>query len=196
MKKRGNEKMFQMIFKIILTAIALLPSVWVFAIAQKFSINDVVSFFPDCLLLSHFALFCSIIVLSRLAFETRRCLSSDGIPEGVIDDIRPANDGFLPSYLGYFFVALAIDDWLTFVYVFAFITIFVYSSRISYLNPVLFLFGYKFFLIRCRNVERLILTKKNLHSPASLCFRKLKRVNNYTFIDMEGQHDSAKPSSN
>ena len=113
-------------------------------------------------------------------------LGTDTIDAGSISVIEPANDAFLPSYLGYFFVALSIPNIEVFCYVFGIIYIFIFYSRISYFNPIFFLFGFNFYyIINNKNIKVLLITRNQIKEPKSAAFKKLKRINNYTFIDME-----------
>lgn len=127
-----------------------------------------------------------IILLSIISIYFIGFLSNDSIEEDTLINIEPANDAFLPSYLGYFFVALSVPDIEMFFVVFGIIAIFIYYSRISYFNPIFFIFGFKFFyVINSNNVKVLLVTKKELKTTESASFSHLKRITNYTFIDTE-----------
>ncbi len=113
-------------------------------------------------------------------------LSCDRIARGSIITIETANDAFLPSYLGYFFVALSVPDYHTFLYVFGTIFVFIYFSKISYFNPIFLIFGYKFFyLTESSGLKIVVITKQELKVPSEVSFNKLRRINNYTFITSE-----------
>lgn len=51
------------------------------------------------------------VLLTALSIFLSRGLSSDDFKEGDVVSIEHANNSFLPSYLGYFFVALSISSW-------------------------------------------------------------------------------------
>jgi len=132
-----------------------------------------------------FYLIC-IVLLSIASIYFINLLSDDAIEEDTLTNIEPANDAFLPSYLGYFFVALSVPDIEMFFVIFGIIAIFIYYSRISYFNPIFFIFGFKFFyVINSNNVKVLLITKKELKTTQSASFSYLKRITNYTFIDIE-----------
>ena len=125
--------------------------------------------------------FCTWVALWLTRFLSRETISSQEIVS-----IEPANDTFLPSYLGYFFVALSINDLSTFVYVFGLIFIFVFFSKISYFNPVFLLFNLKFFyVVNSSGTKLVLITKKELKEPSNVVFDDLRRINNYTFISKE-----------
>jgi len=144
-------------------------------------------YFYDLLNLSSYLFYIvSILLLSIASIYLINMLSDDEIEKDTLINIEPANDAFLPSYLGYFFVALSVPDIQMFLVVFGIIAIFIYYSRISYFNPVFFIFGYKFFyVINSNNVKVLLITKKELKTTQSASFNYLKRITNYTFIDVE-----------
>lgn len=136
---------------------------------------------------SYLFYFTCIILLSIVSVYFIKFLSSDSIEQDTLTNIEPANDAFLPSYLGYFFVALSVPDIEIFFVVFGIIAIFIFYSRISYFNPIFFIFGFKFFyVINSNNVKVLLITKKELKTTKSAKFDQLKRITNYTFIDTEG----------
>ena len=135
---------------------------------------------------SYIFYFICIILLSLVSVYFINFLSDDSIEEDTLTNIEPANDAFLPSYLGYFFVALSVPDIEMFIVVFGIIAIFIYYSRISYFNPIFFIFGFKFFyVLNSNNVKVLLITKKELKTTQSASFNHLKRITNYTFIDTE-----------
>lgn len=127
-----------------------------------------------------------ILIFTKLSMLLISFLDTDKIEAGSITVIEPANDAFLPSYLGYFFVALSVPNIEVFLYVFGIIGMFILYSRISYFNPMFFLFGFNFYyIVNNKNIKVLLITRRQLKEPKSAAFNNLKRINNYTFIDME-----------
>lgn len=130
-----------------------------------------------------------IVVLFSLTFISLLLsgkLVSDNMEEGTIINVESANDAFLPSYLGYFFVALDVPNTETLYYVYAIIFVFTFLSQTLYFNPVFLIFGYHFYnLTTVNNVRIFMITKKEFRSPDNLSFPQLKRINNFTFIDKE-----------
>lgn len=134
---------------------------------------------------SYLIYFMIIVILSVISIFLIMYLSDDNIDENTLSNIEPANDAFLPAYLGYFFVALSIPDIKIFFLVFGIIAIFIFYSRISYFNPMFFLFGFNFFyVINKNNVKILLITKRELKRTENIEFNELKRITNYTFIDI------------
>jgi len=175
------------IFKLFLTLNTLLLSLVVFCVDKNITLGRLYSrllFLPN--IVSYLVYVLAIIFITWVSLVVANFLSTDTIKTGSIITSEPANDAFLPSYLGYFFVALSITNLEVFVFVFSVICIFVYFSRISYFNPVFFLFGFNFFYVTTESNEKILLiTKKEIKNPIEVSFGALKRINNYTFIDME-----------
>lgn len=128
------------------------------------------------------------IFLAWLSLSLAKGLSNDTLSQGSIKEIEQANDAFLPSYLGYFFVALSVPNFQIFCIVFAIIVILIFFSRAAYFNPLYFLFGFRFYyVVTARNVKILIISKRKLKTPEEASFSRIKRVNDFTFLDLESK---------
>ena len=125
------------------------------------------------------------IVLSWGCLVSARLLSKDSI-EGGICDIEEANNSYLPSYLGYFFVALGVSDNVTLLLVFIILFIFSFHSQTVYFNPLFLLWGYKFYYIKLQDGRKIfVVTKREIVVNEGIVFKNLRRINYFTFIDME-----------
>jgi len=175
------------IFKLFLTLNSLLFALMVFLIREGIVINALTPRFLNLpTIISYIIYFVMIMVFTKLSILLISFLDTDKIEAGSITVIEPANDAFLPSYLGYFFVALSVPNIEVFLYVFGIIGMFILYSRISYFNPIFFLFGFNFYyIVNNKNIKVLLITRRQLKEPKSAAFNNLKRINNYTFIDME-----------
>lgn len=150
-------------------------------VATEFIVNNLYELLN---IVSYCIYFIVILVLSGLSIFFIKYLSDDSIEENSLSNIEPANDAFLPSYLGYFFVALSVPDIQVFFVVFGIIAIFIFYSRISYFNPIFFLFSFNFYYVtNINNVKVLLITKRQLKKTQDIEFTELKRITNYTFID-------------
>ena len=183
-------------YKLWLTLSSLLLIMMVYLIKENTLLNQLSPFVTNevtkqCLeslpkYVSCVVYFLFVVYCTALSMLLARCLSNDQIAAGSITTVETANDAFLPSYLGYFFVALSVPDPDTFVYLFGMIFIFIFFSKISYLNPIFLIFGYKFFyLTDTSGLKIVVITKKELKVPNDVEFTALKRINNYTFITSE-----------
>lgn len=125
------------------------------------------------------------IILTALSFLIAYKLPKDQLPSSSVNEIELANNNFLPTYLGYFFVSLGINDIPTLIVVFLIIYVFTFLSQTLYFNPIFSLFGYHFYFLKTNsNIKIFLITRKHLKKPGEIGFQNLKRINNYTFIDL------------
>jgi hypothetical protein len=125
------------------------------------------------------------VVLTWISFFIAKKLPKDRLESSSVQEIELANNNFLPTYLGYFFVSLGVNDVPTLVVVFLMIYVFTYLSQTLYFNPIFLLFGYHFYFITTSaNVKIFLITKRELKRPGEDSFESLRRINNYTFIDL------------
>lgn len=125
------------------------------------------------------------ILLTFLSLIIARYLSKDNISLGTIKSIEQANNAFLPSYLGYFFVALSVPYVDTLIFVFAILFVFTFLSQTLYFNPLFLIFKYHFYYLTTTNeIKIFIITRRVLKDPKNTEFEQLRRINDFTFIDL------------
>jgi hypothetical protein len=130
------------------------------------------------------------VFLTYISLIISKWLTNDSIEsvpgKPAIIAIEQANNSFLPSYLGYFFVAVSIPNFETLFFVFILLFIFTFFSQTLYFNPLFLIFGYHFYYLTTQNQIRIFLiTKERLNNPEHLSFPQLKRINDFTFIENE-----------
>lgn len=127
-----------------------------------------------------------LLILSGICLLLSRFLSHDSI-EGGIENIESANDIYLPTYLGYFFIALSIPEKDIFTLFFVFVTLVLFQlySQNSYYNPLFLIFMYKFYYLSIDGMKIFVISKKNIKNTKDLKFDNLRRINNFTYIDGE-----------
>ena len=154
----------------------------VFLVKEKYRFN----FLNDYSIYYSWILFILIpILLTALSFLIAMKLPKDNLQISSVKEIELANNNFLPTYLGYFFVSLGIDDVPTLVVIFLIIYIFTFLSQTLYFNPIFLLFGYHFYFIKTSsNIKIFLITKSQLKTPGENGFENLRRINNYTFIEL------------
>lgn len=146
--------------------------------------------------ISHITFLVFPIVLTGISLLLKRYLSSDSI-ECEITEVELANHGFLPSYLGYFFVALSVKDVEVMVFVYAVLFLFTYLSQVIYFNPLFLCFRYHFYyVVTENNVKQLIISRKRIRTTENLSFPRLRRINFFTYIDTEETEDESCDSKN
>lgn len=125
------------------------------------------------------------IIFTALSFVIAYKLPKDQLLDTSVNEIELANNNFLPTYLGYFFVSLGVTEVPTLIVVFIMIYFFTYLSQTLYFNPIFLIFGYHFYFIKTsRNIKIFLITRKQLKTPGETGFENLRRINNYTFIDL------------
>jgi len=153
------------------------PIPWYF-ISEKF--NNIPNF------VSYGLYFLMPILLTFFSLWLAKFLDNDSIELSKVVEVEQANNAFLPSYLGYFFVALSITDTETLIFIFTILFVFTYFSQTLYFNPLFLLFKYQFYYITTSNkVKVFVITRKSLKKPSKIDLPKLKRVNDFTFFDKE-----------
>ena len=132
-----------------------------------------------------------LLMFTWLCIALRRILKEASIENG-IQEIAIKTDGHMSTFLAYFFVALSIpeNDWITFWAVFAIVNIFIYNSQTIYFNPMFCLFGYNFYEVHTKAGTKVyvITREKNIKGTEGLTFPKLRKINEFTYIDKEGKN--------
>lgn len=173
------------IYRILLTLNATSLIIVVFLIKQEITIKSIYKHFdrlPDCI--SYVFYFLATLLLTSLSLKLSNYLSNEKITKSSILEVENANNIFLPSYLGYFFIALSVTNFNILIYVFIILFIFTFFSQTLYFNPLFLIFGYHFYNVSTKNKAKIfIISKSEFLQPEDMEFLNLKRINNFTFID-------------
>ena len=130
------------------------------------------------------------IIMSFIALLLANCFGDDNLC--CCTDVEYANSSFIPSYLGYFFVGLSLENITQFLFVYVIIFIFTQLSQTEYFNPIYLLFGYKFYHIKTSLGTKLfIITRRIIRNANEENFTKLKRINETTFIELRRPKDES-----
>lgn len=125
------------------------------------------------------------LLLTYLTLSISFGLSKDKIGSDEIIYIENANDSFLPSYLGYFFVGLSVSSFHSLFFVYIVLFIFTLISKSMYFNPYIMLCGFRFYNINTKFGNNFFLiTKVNYKTPTELNEKIVHRINNFTFIEL------------
>lgn len=106
----------------------------------------------------------------------------DKIEKETVEEIENATEAYLPCYLGYFFVALSINNFQIFFIIFILIFFLTRGAKLAHFNPVLILFGYRYYFCKINGVKNLLITTDKLKNPKDVKYTKLYRINDFTFI--------------
>lgn len=124
------------------------------------------------------------ILLAYLVLLLIPLLSKESdISNEKVADIENQVNNFLPSYLGYIFIALSISNDFVLWIIFFIVIAFTFISQDNYFNPILLLFGYNFYKIKMLNSHSFVLiSKQKFKVVKDVEVRHIYRINNYTFI--------------
>ncbi len=131
-------------------------------------------------------LFLSSSIISLCICHKNRSVNIGSKEELLIVEIKQINSDFLPSYLGYFFVALSIQNIQALLFIFITLFIFIYRSQIFYFNPFFLIIGYKYYEIKDdSSSSKIVISKRDITTVKNLYFDSLTKINNYTFMDID-----------
>ena len=142
-------------------------------------------FFPQQLkCVSYIIYLITPVLIAWFCLRLFKHLSVCGM-ECQIEEVELASHSFLPNYLGYFFVALSISNVTTLIYVYAVIFVFTHLSQALSFNPLFLLFGYQFYFVTGEDGTKIFLiTKQKMKAYQDAKLNNLRRINDFTFIDM------------
>jgi len=176
------------LFRVLLTSNATSLLLIIYSIKESVTLLDLFPSYP-CLFdfdekISYSIYIAIPIFLTWASIKASPLLSKDSFEEGSIVAIEHANNSFLPSYLGYFFVALSINNPTTLLFVYGILFVFTFLSQALYFNPLFLLFGFDFYNIRTKNGAEIFLISKNKYKkPAKISIEKASRINDYTYLE-------------
>jgi len=178
-------------FRLLLTLNATLLLVIIFLVQKGYSLGyflgcteglEWVSQLPNAVSYGVYVLI--PVLLTGLSILLSPGLGKDEFKAGETVSIEYANNSFLPSYLGYFFVALSISNWETLWFVYGVLFVFTYLSQALYFNPLFLLFGYEFYNITTKSGRAIFLISRHRYSkPDEVEIPLAYRINNYTFLE-------------
>lgn len=124
------------------------------------------------------------VILTWISIRMTSLLGEDEFKENDIVEIECVDNIFMPSYLGYFFVAVSINEWGTLIFVYGLLFIFTFLSQALYFNPIFLAFRYGFYNAKTSNGAVIFLiSKKSYKTPKEVVIDSARRVNDYTYIE-------------
>ena len=108
------------------------------------------------------------------------------------EEFSLADNEFLPTYLGYFFVSLSINDNITMIFLYVLVFVFTFLSQTQYFNPVFLLFGYHYYHILTPQGSRIFVITRGsiIRNKENIAFKNLRRINDTTFIERKGRRNA------
>lgn len=189
-ERSGYSYMLNLIFRLLLTINATSLLLIVYLVQNKHTLSY---FFNEISWLYKLPNFVSYVVyslvtilLTWLSILLSSKLGKDAFNKGEVECIEHANNSFLPSYLGYFFVALGINNWETLWFVYIVLFVFTFLSQALYFNPLFLVFGYEFYNIKTKTGAAIFLISRHKYKkPDDIEIPIAYRINNYTFIERD-----------
>lgn len=184
-------------FRLFLTFNATSLILVVFLVKEEVTVNNLNPYLEGLpSFVSYIIYFLVPVIFTFLSVLLAKGLGDDSIEKeentnSPITAIEQANNAYLPSYLGYFFVALSVPFYDTLIFVFAILFIFTFLSQTLYFNPLFLFFGFHFYYLTTENnIKIFLITKRILKDPKDLEFPELKRINDFTFIEIKKYESS------
>lgn len=173
------------IFRVILTFNATSLLILIYLVQKGITIPLLIELnWPNLVSYGLFSLIPFLLTLLSIWFS--QYLGFDDFKKGQINSIEHANNSFLPSYLGYFFVGLSLENLETFLFVYVVLFVFTFLSQALYFNPLFLLFKFDFYNIKTvEGAAIFLISKKKYKLPSEIEIKKAFRINNYTFIERD-----------
>lgn len=180
--------MMNLLFRLLLTFNATSLLLLIYLVQQGVTLTKLLpncAYFPTWPNYFSYLIYLMVPVLfTWFGIYLSQFLGCDSFKQGQVESIEHANNSFLPSYLGYFFVALSIGNHETLYFVYGVLFIFTFLSQALYFNPLFLLFNFDFYNIKTQNGTAIFLISKcKYKNPNDIDITKAHRVNNYTFIE-------------
>lgn len=180
-----------LLFRLLLTFNATSLLVIIFLVQNGYTLDYLIPFFTPYLtevsVFFSYLLYLSIPIASTwMTILISSLLGKDVFEAGAVVSIEHANNSFLPSYLGYFFVALSINSWDALFFVYGVLFVFTFLSQALYFNPLFLLFRFEFYNIVTKGgASVFLISRKEYKLPSDVIIKKTFRINNYTFIEKD-----------
>lgn len=175
--------MLNFLYKLLLTFNSTSWVIVIYGIKQKWTIFNC----PYWII--SIALLLIPVITSLISILCFRGLSKDNVTSCI--EIENANNAFIPTYLGYFFVGLSISNYQLLLFVYAIIFIFTFIGQGQYFNPIYLLFGYKFYKVLTSKGTRLfIISRRDIRSIKESNFPVIRRINQTTYVEKRREYES------
>ena len=181
-------KLYRLIFVgkafLLLVSIYLINhSITIGQILNKCGITFISSDLPN--VISYIIYIVIPVLLTYLNHRRFSKLDPADIKKENINMVESASAVFLPTFFGYVFVGLSINNNITLVVTYIALTILCYCAEIYLYNPIYHLLGYRFYFVTAGKNKVLVMTKKDIKLGEHIEFKRLGQVNDFTYIDIE-----------
>lgn len=99
--------------------------------------------------------------------------------------VESADYTFIPMYLAYVFIGISVHGDMSFILCYLLISVLCFCSQSYYFNPLFYVLGYRYYFVtNSLNKKVLVITKKHIYLGQNVDFPNLKRLNDYTYVDL------------
>lgn len=170
-----------MLYRILMTlsATAMMPAIYMIKSGYSCVLNNRIITGIAALLVPVFLpLFSSLLI----HYNEEEVLSKS-------KEFEMVDANFLPVYLGYFFVALSVNDDITMYFVYIILFVFSFASNVAIFNPVLLLFRYHFYNVTTGGDSRIFVIYRGdvIRNVKDFENAPVYRINNTTYL-MKGEN--------
>lgn len=166
--------MLRVFFRIILTISSTSWMLVVYAIKTHYSFYGIPYYICSMLCII------TIFVLSVIIIQLTKLMDKDEAKQ--CNGFLLADNEYIPVYLGYFFVALSVNDWSTMVFIYGMVSILMFMMN-AYFNPVFLIFGYHYYHVStAEGTHFLLISRLNGRNYKNLDLPSLRRINDTTYI--------------
>ena len=103
-----------------------------------------------------------------------------------VTNIEAADMTFIPVYFAYVFVGVSIQSWASLLFCYALLAIICFFTQTYLFNPLSYLLGYRYYFVtNTLGKKLLVMSRKNITLDKRVDFNDLRRLNSFTYIDME-----------
>jgi hypothetical protein len=169
------------VLRIILTVSSFSFFVIVYLVHNK--INPFAVFFGHYYWITYAVYFFLPFILTIIAVELCRLLPKFNFSG--IESIETSGVSFLADYLALFFVALSVNDIITFWVVLGMVIIFTFFSKVSYFNPIFLVYGFTVYFANTKEDKKIILiSRKKIKDPKTFKARTARKITDYIYIEI------------
>lgn len=120
--------------------------------------------------------------LCSLAFSK---LETMNLSNSNVNNIESADSTFVPMYFAYVFVGVSIQSNDSLIWCYLLTTVICYCAQIYYFNPLFYLLGYRYYFVtNSTDKKLLVMTRKRIYLNQNVDFTHLKRLNDYSYVDI------------
>lgn len=138
-----------------------------------------------CKIISYLIYIAIPILTTYLCCKSFKKLDKADIKKDDIAHKESVGSSFLINFFACIFIALSVNNIFALIIIYLLITCLGVFAETYLNNPICYLFGYKYYFVTVKNVKIIVMSKKDVNPWNDVEFKKLARINNFTYIDIE-----------